>query len=55
MCVYLLNGCRSFWKTAEYLGLLFWGWQDYETDQSEPKLKTLIAIADYYRVSLITL
>lgn len=39
-------------EIAEYLGLSFRGYQDYETDQSEPKLKTLIAIADYYHVSI---
>lgn len=39
-------------EIAEYLGLSFRGYQDYETGQSEPKLKTLIAIADYYHVSI---
>lgn len=37
---------------AEYLGLSFRGYQGYETNQSDPKLKTLIAIADYYQVSI---
>ena len=39
-------------EMAEYLGLSFRGYQDYETGKSEPKLKTLIAIADYYHVSI---
>ena len=37
---------------AELLGLSLRGYQSYETDQSEPKLKTLIALADYFKVSL---
>ena len=28
------------------------GYQNYETGQSEPKLATLLAIADYYQVSI---
>lgn len=39
-------------EMAEVLGLSFRGYQDYETDKSEPKLRTLIAIADYYEVSI---
>lgn len=39
-------------EMAEYLGLSFRGYQGYETNQSDPKLKTLIAIADYYQVSI---
>lgn len=39
-------------EIAEYLGLSFRGYQDYETNQSEPKIATLIAIADYYQVSI---
>lgn len=39
-------------EMAEQLGLSFRGYQDYETDKTEPKLKTLIAIADYYQVSI---
>lgn len=38
-------------EMAEQLGLSFRGYQNYETDQSEPKLATLIAIADYFSVS----
>lgn len=37
---------------AEYLGLSYRGYQCYEADESEPKLTTLIAIADYYQVSI---
>jgi transcriptional regulator with XRE-family HTH domain len=39
-------------EMAEYLGLSPRGYQDYETNQNDPKLKTLIAIADYYNVSI---
>lgn len=39
-------------EIAEYLGLSPRGYQDYETNQNDPKLKTLIAIADYYQVSI---
>ncbi len=39
-------------EIAEILGLSFRGYQNYETDQTEPKLATLIAIADYYQVSI---
>lgn len=39
-------------ELAERLGLSYRGYQDYETNQSEPKLKTLIALADYYQVSI---
>ena len=38
-------------EMAEQLGLSFRGYQNYETDQSEPKLSTLIAIADYFGVT----
>lgn len=37
---------------AEILGMSFRGYQNYETGQSEPKLATLIAIADYFQVSI---
>ena len=30
----------------------FRGYQNYETGQSEPKLATLIVLADYYQVSI---
>ena len=39
-------------EIAEILGLSFRGYQNYETDQTEPKLATRIAIADYYQVSI---
>lgn len=39
-------------EMAEILGLSFRGYQDYETNKSEPKLATLIAIADYFQVSI---
>lgn len=39
-------------EMAEYLGLSFRGYQGYETNQTEPKLATLIAIADYFGVSI---
>lgn len=39
-------------EMAEILGLSFRGYQDYETNKSEPKLKTLIVIADYFQVSI---
>lgn len=39
-------------EMAEILGLSFRGYQDYETNKSEPKLATLIAIADHYQVSI---
>ena len=39
-------------ELAELLGMSFRGYQNYETGQSEPKLATLIAIADYYQVAI---
>lgn len=39
-------------ELAEILGMSFRGYQNYETGQNEPKLATLIAIADYYQVSI---
>ena len=39
-------------ELAEILGMSFRGYQNYETGQSEPKLATLIVLADYYRVSI---
>lgn len=39
-------------EMAEYLGMSFRGYQGYETNQSDPKLKTLIALADYFGVSI---
>ena len=49
----LREGRRIYQREmAEVLGLSFRGYQNYETGQSEPKLATLIAIADYYGVSI---
>ena len=49
----LREGRRIYQKEmAELLGLSLRGYQCYEADQSEPKLATLIAIADYYQVSI---
>ena len=49
----LREGRRIYQREmAEYLGLSYRGYQDYETNQNDPKLKTLIAIADYYNVSI---
>ena len=39
-------------ELAEILGMSFRGYQNYETGQSEPKLATLIVLADYYQVSI---
>ena len=39
-------------EMAELLGLSMRGYQGYETDQSEPKLATVVAIADYFDVSI---
>ena len=49
----LREGRRIYQKEmAELLGLSLRGYQCYEADQSEPKLATMIAIADYYQVSI---
>ena len=49
----LREGRRIYQRElAEILGMSFRGYQNYETGQSEPKLATLIAIADYYGVSI---
>lgn len=49
----LREGRRLYQREfAEILGLSFRGYQNYETGQSEPKLTTLISIADYYNVSI---
>ena len=39
-------------EMAENLGLSFRGYQNYETGQTEPKLCTLVALADFYGVSI---
>ena len=38
-------------EMAELLGLSLRGYQCYESNESEPKLSTLIAIADYFGVT----
>ena len=49
----LREGRRIYQRElAELLGMSFRGYQNYETGQSEPKLATLIALADYYQVSI---
>lgn len=49
----LREGRRIYQREfAEILGMSFRGYQNYETGQSEPKLATLIAIADHYQVSI---
>lgn len=49
----LREGRRIYQRElAEILGMSFRGYQNYETGQSEPKLATLVAIADYYQVSI---
>ena len=49
----LREGRRIYQRElAEILGMSFRGYQNYETGQSEPKLETLIALADYYQVSI---
>ena len=39
-------------ELAEMLGLSIRGYQCYETGEHEPGVKKLIAIADYYQVSI---
>ena len=39
-------------EIAEDLGVTTRAYQFYESGRSEPNIKTLIAIADYYRVSI---
>lgn len=49
----LREGRRIYQKEmAELLGLSLRGYQCYEADESEPKLVALVAIADYYQVSI---
>lgn len=49
----LREGRRIYQREmAEMLGLTVRGYQCYETDDSEPKLETLVAIADYFGVSI---
>ena len=39
-------------EIAEALGVTTRAYQFYESGRSEPNIKTLIAIADYYQVSI---
>lgn len=39
-------------EMAEMLGLSMRGYQSYETNTSEPKLETLVFLADYFNVSV---
>lgn len=49
----LREGRRIYQRElAEILGMSFRGYQNYETGQSEPKLATLMVLADYYQVSI---
>ena len=49
----LREGRRIYQKEmAELLGLSLRGYQCYETDESEPKLAALIALDDFYQVSI---
>lgn len=49
----LREGRRIYQREmAEMLGLSMRGYQCYETDDSEPKLETLVFLADYFNVSV---
>ncbi len=39
-------------ELAEYLGISIRGYQFYESEDNEPNVKTLIALADFYQVSI---
>ncbi len=39
-------------ELAEYLGISIRGYQFYESEDNEPNEKTLIALADFYQVSI---
>ncbi len=39
-------------EVAEYLGVALRTYQGYETGRSEPSIKKLIALADYFNVTL---
>lgn len=39
-------------EIAEFLGVTTRAYQFYESGRSEPNMKTLIAIADYFQVSI---
>ncbi|MEA4994796.1 MAG: helix-turn-helix transcriptional regulator [Oscillibacter sp.] len=49
----LREGRRIYQREmAEMLGLSMRGYQSYETNTSEPKLETLVFLADYFNVSV---
>ena len=37
---------------ADYLGISIRGYQFYESEHNEPNIKILVALADYYGVSI---
>jgi len=39
-------------ELAEYLGISIRGYQFYESEDNEPNVKTLIALADFYQVTI---
>ena len=39
-------------ELAEYLGISIRGYQFYESEDNEPNVKTLIALADFYHVTI---
>ena len=38
-------------ELAEYLGISIRGYQFYESEDNEPNIKTLLALADFYGVT----
>ena len=39
-------------EAAEYLGITLRAYQTYESGECEPSIKNLIALADYFQVSI---
>ena len=39
-------------EIAEYLGISIRGYQFYESEHNEPNIKALIALADFYGVTI---
>ena len=39
-------------ELAEYLGISVRGYQFYESEDNEPNIKTLTALADFYNVTI---
>ena len=49
----LRSGRRIYQReVAEYLGISLRGYQSYESGECEPNIANLIALADYFQVSL---